>query len=100
MLVPVGGQAETTSNPVICLDTLPRLIGRGDMADFCISDKSVSRVHSRIRYVDHKYVLEDMGSTNGTYVNGYPLRVDYPAVVLPGDIISFGNIEYELRAQI
>lgn len=100
MLVPVGGQAEATSNPVICLDTLPRLIGRGDMADFCISDKSVSRVHSRIRYIDHKYVLEDMGSTNGTYVNGYPLRVDYPAVVLPGDIISFGNIEYELRAQI
>lgn len=100
MLVPVGGQVEPVSNSVICLDTLPRLIGRGDMADFCIPDESVSRVHSRIRYVDHKYVLEDMGSTNGTYVNGYPLRADYPAVLLPGDIISFGNIEYELQAQI
>jgi pSer/pThr/pTyr-binding forkhead associated (FHA) protein len=50
------------------------LIGRSPLCEVIIHDESISRTHARIRRVgDQEYTLEDLGSTNGTYLKGYPV---------------------------
>jgi pSer/pThr/pTyr-binding forkhead associated (FHA) protein len=51
------------------------IIGRDSICDIRIHDPSISRTHARIvRVADGSYTLEDLGSTNGTYVRGYPVN--------------------------
>jgi diguanylate cyclase (GGDEF)-like protein len=69
------------------------LVGRED-ADFCVSHPSVSRRHARLRIDDDRVVVEDLGSTNGTFV-GID-RVEGPTVAVDGDNIAFG-IEARFR---
>jgi hypothetical protein len=45
-------------------------IGRHPDSDICISDSSVSRRHVQISYVDTGWIIEDLGSRNGTLLNG------------------------------
>lgn len=49
------------------------LIGRGDTASIRLNDRQVSRRHARIQRTDSEYLIEDLGSKNGTYVNGQPV---------------------------
>ena len=49
------------------------IIGRGSKVDFALKDKAVSARHSRIRRVGNDCVLEDLGSSNGTYMDGVPI---------------------------
>jgi pSer/pThr/pTyr-binding forkhead associated (FHA) protein len=53
-----------------------------------IDDRTVSRHHATIRHEGAFWVLVDLGSTNGTRVNGK--RIDGRAVIKPGDEIGFG----------
>lgn len=46
------------------------VVGRGHNADVEILDDGISRRHARLRLEDHRVTLEDLGSRNGTYVNG------------------------------
>lgn len=55
-----------------------------------LDDPSVSRVHAQMRAIDGHYVLFDLGSTGGTYVNGQ--RVDR-IVLYPGDVISLAKCQ-------
>jgi hypothetical protein len=52
------------------LDQHEFVIGRDPTCDLTISDRQVSRYHARIRKTDKGYFLEDMGSKNGTHLNG------------------------------
>lgn len=52
-------------------------IGRGEDCDIIFPERQVSRRHARIRRVKEGYILEDLGSKNGTYVNGCPLEGPY-----------------------
>jgi pSer/pThr/pTyr-binding forkhead associated (FHA) protein len=45
-------------------------IGRGNDCDIVLDDRQVSRVHARIIWNDNHYELEDLGSKNGTHLNG------------------------------
>jgi hypothetical protein len=54
-----------------------------------INDAEISRKHSRLSFQGGKYVLEDLGSTNGTFVNGQ--RLSGPVVLKPGDVVSLGE---------
>ena len=65
------------------------LIGRDVTNDVVIGDAEVSRQHSRITRTPGGYVLEDLGSTNGTFVNGE--RLTTPRVLNPGDLIALGE---------
>lgn len=53
----------------IPLSVEPTVIGRSSKCDVQIDQESVSRNHCRISYEGNRYVLQDLGSTNGTYVN-------------------------------
>jgi hypothetical protein len=57
--------------------------------DVVIGDAEVSRQHARVTRTPGGYVLEDLGSTNGTFVNGE--RLTTPRVLNPGDLIALGE---------
>lgn len=63
-------------------------IGRRDKNDFMLTDRSVSRLHASIAYRRHRHVLCDVGSLNGTLVNGLPLA---ESVLQDGDEIRLGS---------
>jgi pSer/pThr/pTyr-binding forkhead associated (FHA) protein len=56
--------------------------------DIAISDSKVSRLHARISYVNRQYYLEDLGSKNGTFLNGIPINKKTPLEA--GDYIRIG----------
>jgi hypothetical protein len=62
------------------------LIGRGDDCHVIINDRQASRHHARITQTEDGYVLEDLGSKNGTFLNGQILTV--PTVLKDGDEIG------------
>jgi predicted component of type VI protein secretion system len=65
------------------------IIGRDAVNGVAINDAEVSRKHARMTFQGGKYVLEDLGSTNGTFVNGQ--RLVSSTVLKPGDVVSFGE---------
>ncbi len=80
-----GGPPEQT--PV---GPFPFTIGRNETADFQIESGRVSREHAVILKEDGRYRIEDLGSTNGTFVNG---RAVGKATLDDGDIILIADIE-------
>lgn len=70
-------------------------IGKRDTNDLILSDKTVSRTHIKIAYADDSFVLQDLDSTNGSYLNGNRVKEAYLA---PGDVIKLGNTQLEFRA--
>ena len=64
-------------------------IGRDASNSISINDVEVSRSHAQLTFQGGKYVLEDKGSTNGTFVNGQ--RLAGPHVMKSGELISLGE---------
>lgn len=64
-------------------------IGRDATNTIAINDTEVSRKHATMIFQGGKYVIEDLGSTNGTAVNGQ--RISAPHVLKPGSTIAFGD---------
>lgn len=72
------------------------VIGRAPACQLCIDDPVVSRRHARIRVGLEGAVLEDMGSRNGLFLNGAPVRV--PTPLAQGDRLRIGEIEMTILA--
>lgn len=68
----------------------PTTLGRLPDNDVVINDRRVSRHHAEIVQSGTRWLVRDMGSTNGTAVNG---KVIKEAVLKPGDLISLGGVE-------
>ena len=68
-------------------------LGRRSSNDVCISDLSVSGKHATLTVSAGKATLEDLGSTNGSYVNG---EVVTRATVNPSDDIILGKVQLNL----
>jgi hypothetical protein len=71
------------------------VIGRSDQADIVISDPYASDFHLRMTSKDGRIVLSDLGSTNGTYVNGR--RITAPTDLGRGDAVQVGKTVMEIR---
>lgn len=69
------------------------VIGRGKKCDISIPDRYMSTKNSRIFKSSGKFYLEDLESTNGTFLNGEPLS-DTAVELLDGDKISVGRINF------
>ena len=69
------------------------IIGRGKKCSIVIGDKYLSQQNTRIFKMSGKFYLEDLGSTNGTYLNGNPLG-NKAVELLDGDKISLGRTNF------
>jgi pSer/pThr/pTyr-binding forkhead associated (FHA) protein len=67
-------------------------IGRAVECDIVISSKSVSREHTRLRLEGRRWFVDDLGSTNGTYLNGE--RVLGSLVLMDGDSLKVGDVSF------
>lgn len=65
------------------------VVGRDELADVLIDNPSVSRRHAEIRLTEDGWVVEDLGSSNGTFVRG--AKIDGPQSIGLGDEIGFGK---------
>src|SRR6266568_569104 len=75
-----------------------RRIGRGEQNDLRLNDASVSRHHAFLRRVDGRYLLSDVGSQNGTFVNGR--QVHAPSALQSGDRIRAGTTELTFHLDV
>jgi pSer/pThr/pTyr-binding forkhead associated (FHA) protein len=72
-------------------------LGRSRQCDVVVNDPNVSREHAEIRPRGGSWILNDLGSTNGSVLNGR--RIDAPEVLKRGDEIELGTsvITFELE---
>ena len=86
---PVGAAGEFILSPV-------STIGRGAQNSVVLPDPSVSAEHALLALRDGRWWLEDLGSTNGTFLNGAPVL--QRTLIRSGDTLTFGAVS--LRAQL
>jgi pSer/pThr/pTyr-binding forkhead associated (FHA) protein len=77
------------------LDQAPLLIGRGPDAAIRLDDDYVSTRHARIAASGDQWFVEDLGSTNGTYVG--TARITQPTTLTLGSRVRIGKTVLELR---
>ncbi|MFF0446620.1 DUF1707 and FHA domain-containing protein [Streptomyces sp. NPDC004609] len=75
----------------------PLRIGRDPANGLRLSHESVSRLHAELSLQNSVWILRDLGSTNGTTVNGR--RVTGSVPVQDGDMVAFGRIGFRLTAR-
>jgi hypothetical protein len=83
--------------PVLRLPSGPQYrftIGRELGCDMILADQTVSRWHASLQWNGYSWLLADLGSTNGTRLNGW--RVTGPSPVGAGDLVSFGDMTFVL----
>ena len=85
-LVVLTGPARGTT---LVIDHLPAELGRSTDADLVLADDTVSRRHAVIRGDRDALEIEDLGSSNGTAINGNPMVG--ALTLLDGDLVSFGS---------
>ena len=89
--------------PAMCELALPRgprtvfTIGRSPDCDLPLGDPTVSWVHAELRLTGDDWVLVDLGSRNGTRVNGW--RADSGFTVRAGDCVRFGRAAFRLTGR-
>src|ERR1700758_1912713 len=86
-LVPLDG-----SPPIEIVKDLV-VVGRKEECDVRLDHKSISKIHCVIVKTDGLLLLRDLGSTNGTRVNGQRVR---RAALLPNDQLAFANFKYRV----
>jgi adenylate cyclase len=69
------------------------LVGRAVACDLAISDPTISRRHAEMELFAGSILVRDLGSTNGTFVNGERVR---EALAPPGSRIAFGKVDFEV----
>ena len=77
------------SGQVFPLEASEIVIGRDINATFVINDPEVSRRHARLTLQGVNYIIEDLGSTNGTMVSGQ--RLAGPYILRPGEMVTLGE---------
>jgi pSer/pThr/pTyr-binding forkhead associated (FHA) protein len=81
-------QSHQYTKPVI-------ILGREPDCDFPLDDQTVSSQHARLSYHQQQWWLEDLASTNGTFLNGE--AVNAPVVITHGDEVRLGHLGVKIE---
>lgn len=93
LLLVVAGEAR---GAVIVVRSLPAVLGRSDDADLTIADETVSRRHVELRGTRTELEIEDLGSSNGTTLNGNDIA---GAITLhDGDLVGVGSATFLVKS--
>jgi len=76
------------------INHFPFVVGRSSGCDFRIFHPMVSRHHCELKRSNEGVLIEDLHSSNGTYVNGHPIREG--EVLRDGDEINLGCLSYRV----
>jgi len=76
---------------VFAIEDLPVVIGRETAATLCVADASISRRHSQIEKDDNQFVILDLDSLNGTFINDVPVK---RRVLHHGDRLRIGDSQF------
>jgi pSer/pThr/pTyr-binding forkhead associated (FHA) protein len=79
----------------IVIDASDTVIGRDSGCDFVLDSPNVSRRHAVVHFRDKQYLLEDLGSTNGTLLNGELVLAR--RVLCDGDRLTFADVEVKFQ---
>ena len=75
-------------------------MGRAPRADFVVDAALVSRIHCRFTLSEaNQLQLEDLGSTNGTFVNGKKMAKTAKTALNDGDKVTVGRVEFRVNAE-
>jgi hypothetical protein len=75
------------------IDVLPEI----DLTSNNIEEQGVSRRHARILRKGNQVFVEDLGSSNGTFINGERIVPYLPKPIYDGDILQLGNLEIDIH---
>jgi len=86
--------AEQTKGDIVIgrMDITTKVAPDLDLTPFGAQEKGVSRMHAIIRRNEESLLVIDLGSVNGTYLNGQRLTSDQPHVLRDGDEIRLGKL--------
>ena len=87
-LVAIAGKFQGT---VLSITDSPAIIGRESAATLCLPDASVSRKHSQIERDGEEFIVTDLNSLNGTFVNDVPVK---RRTLAHGDRVRIGNSQF------
>jgi pSer/pThr/pTyr-binding forkhead associated (FHA) protein len=86
-LIPADG------GPTIDIVKDVTVVGRQGIADVCLDSRSISKIHCVLVKTDGLMFVRDLGSTNGTRVNGQRVR---RAALLPGDELALARLKFRI----
>ena len=89
-LAVLGYHAGPRAGEEIALRSPVLTIGQGSQNEVVLADDSISTRHARLEYDAGGWRLTDLGSTNGTYVDGVRLAPEISTPLLPGAVVRFG----------
>ena len=78
--------------------SFPAVVGKLRGCDLRISgNPTVSRKHARLLHADNSFAVEDLGSTNKTFVQGYEAKPGIPMVLSEGDVVCFSDAAFKVH---
>jgi pSer/pThr/pTyr-binding forkhead associated (FHA) protein len=94
-----GMSQQLSQEETLLSQTKIMTIGRQVGAYLLIDNDSVSRRHAEISFANKQYVLRDLGSSNGTFVNETRLEADKVYILKTNDQIRFGKVKFMFQVQ-
>lgn len=97
MEVPPGWQMLSNQGETIGLNQVMMGLGRKSSNAIWVKDDQASRFHAELHFTPLGWTVVDLGSTNGTFINGARLNPQQPCPMRAGDELRIGQIIYKLR---
>jgi pSer/pThr/pTyr-binding forkhead associated (FHA) protein len=98
---PGGGTLEIPAKDEVVIgreDPISEVFPDVDLTGLGGMENGVSRKHAVIHRSGADYTVEDMGSTNGTFINKKRIQPHVPQAIKPGDEVRFGKLAFSLKA--
>ena len=89
-LIGIGGPVDGTRHELFT----ETFIGRGVSNDIVVDSAMLSRSHTRLTFLGDHWMLQDLGATNGSFVNGKPVT---SCRIEDGDLITLGDASFRFK---